>query len=68
MKKGVSFVWDNACKNAFEDIKEYLTHPPILGAPVSRKLFQYMFERWIIPWVLYSLKTMIKTMNMQSTI
>jgi len=25
MKKGVSFVWDDACQNAFEDIKTYLT-------------------------------------------
>jgi len=26
MKKGVSFIWDNACQKAFEEIKKYLTH------------------------------------------
>jgi len=28
MKKGVSFVWDETCLKAFEDIKEYLIKPP----------------------------------------
>jgi len=27
MKKGVSFIWDSACQQAFEEIKEYLKHP-----------------------------------------
>jgi len=35
MKKDVSFVWDKACQKAFEDIKEYLTKPPVLVAPTS---------------------------------
>jgi len=39
MKKGVSFIWDNTCQEAFEEIKEYLTHPLVLVAPVSGKLF-----------------------------
>jgi len=39
MKKGVSFIWNNACQEAFEEIKEYLTHPPVLVAPVSGKPF-----------------------------
>jgi len=39
MKKGVSFVWDEVCQKAFEDIKEYLTRPPVLVAPVLRKSF-----------------------------
>ena len=34
MKKGVSFVWDEACQKAFEDIKEYITKPPVLVAPI----------------------------------
>ncbi|XP_070667560.1 uncharacterized mitochondrial protein AtMg00860-like [Malus domestica] len=38
MKKDVSFVWDNACNNAFESIKKYLSSPPVLGAPVPGKL------------------------------
>ena len=37
MKKGVSFIWDNTCQEAFEEIKKYLTHPPILVALVSEK-------------------------------
>jgi len=37
MKKGVSFVWDDACQKAFEDIKEYLTKPPVLVSPISEK-------------------------------
>jgi len=39
MKKGVSFIWDDACQQAFEEIKRYLTQPPVLTAPVSRKSF-----------------------------
>jgi len=39
MKKGVFFVWDKACQKAFEDIKEYLTKPPVLMAPTLGKLF-----------------------------
>jgi len=35
MKKGVSFVWNKACQEAFEDIKKYLTKPPVLVAPTS---------------------------------
>jgi len=27
MKKRVSFIWENACQEAFEEIKEYLVHP-----------------------------------------
>ena len=39
MKKGVSFEWDKACQEAFEDIKRYLTKPPVLVAPTSGKSF-----------------------------
>ena len=39
MKKRVSFVWDNACQQAFKEIREYLTHPPVLVAPASEKTF-----------------------------
>ena len=38
MKKGASFIWDQACQEAYEDIKRYLTKPPIL-APTSGKPF-----------------------------
>ena len=39
MKKGVSFVWDDACQKAFEDIKAYLTKPLVLASPVAGKPF-----------------------------
>jgi len=39
MKKGVSFIWDDACQQAFEEIKRYLTHSPVLIASVSGKPF-----------------------------
>jgi hypothetical protein len=37
MKKGVPFEWDQACQNALEDIKKYLTNPPVLCAPIKGK-------------------------------
>lgn len=37
MKKDVPFVWDQACQNAFEEIKQYLLRPPILMAPITGK-------------------------------
>src|SRR3954464_14367630 len=39
MKKGVSFVWDQQCQEAFDEIKRYLTSPPVLIASVARKPF-----------------------------
>ena len=39
MKKGVSFIWDDACQQAFDEIKQYLTQPPVLAALVSGKPF-----------------------------
>src|SRR3954464_7137001 len=39
MKKGVSFVWDQQCQEAFDEIKQYLTSPPVLVAPVAGKPF-----------------------------
>jgi hypothetical protein len=35
MKKGVPFQWDQACQNVFEDIKQYLTNPHVLCAPIK---------------------------------
>ncbi|KAI5342013.1 hypothetical protein L3X38_009888 [Prunus dulcis] len=37
MKKDVPFVWDEACHNAFESIKKYLSSSPLLGAPIPGK-------------------------------
>ncbi|GLU16821.1 hypothetical protein SLE2022_332350 [Rubroshorea leprosula] len=43
MKKDAPFVWDETCQNAFESIKEYLLHPPILVAPIlGRPLILYI--------------------------
>jgi len=39
IKKGVSFIWGDACQQAFEEIKRYLMQPPVLIAPVSGKPF-----------------------------
>ncbi|XP_062099929.1 uncharacterized protein LOC133805791 [Humulus lupulus] len=37
MQKNVPFIWDEACQNAFEGIKKYLLHPPVLRAPILGK-------------------------------
>ncbi|XP_019181979.1 PREDICTED: uncharacterized protein LOC109177133 [Ipomoea nil] len=43
MKKGIPFIWDEACKNTFESIKSYLMKPPVLTAPVhGRPLILYI--------------------------
>src|SRR3954467_1254519 len=39
MKKGVSFVWDQQCQEAFDEIKRYLTSLPVLVALVAGKPF-----------------------------
>ena len=39
MKKGVDFVWDKECDEAFKDIKRCLTNPRVLAAPRSNKPF-----------------------------
>src|SRR3954465_15919130 len=39
MKKGVSFVWDQQCQEAFDEIKHYLTSPPVLLATVAGEPF-----------------------------
>jgi len=39
MKNGVSFIWDDTCQKAFDDIKKYLTRPSVLAYPISKKLF-----------------------------
>jgi len=39
IKNGVSLVWDDTCQKVFEDIKEYLTKPPVLASPILGKSF-----------------------------
>ncbi|XP_020695374.2 uncharacterized protein LOC110108880, partial [Dendrobium catenatum] len=36
-KKDTKFVWDEKCQNAFDDIKQYLSNPPVLAALISGK-------------------------------
>ena len=38
-RKGVTFVWDQACQDAFDEIKHYLTTPPVLVPPTQGKPF-----------------------------
>ncbi|KAI4372892.1 hypothetical protein MLD38_011074 [Melastoma candidum] len=37
MKKGTPFEWDEACENAFNSIKAYLSKPPVLNAPIQER-------------------------------
>ncbi|XP_020254032.1 uncharacterized protein LOC109831104 [Asparagus officinalis] len=39
MKKGISFIWDEAFQKAFKEIKQYLSNLPILVAPKLGKSF-----------------------------
>ncbi|PKU85203.1 putative mitochondrial protein [Dendrobium catenatum] len=36
-KKDTKFVWDEKCQNAFDNIKQYLSNPPVLAAPFPGK-------------------------------
>jgi len=35
LKKVTPFIWDQACQNAFESIKQCLTRPHVLVAPIQ---------------------------------
>ena len=37
-KKGAPFEWDELYHMTFEKIKNYLSYPPVLGAPIPRNL------------------------------
>jgi len=37
IKKGAPFEWDESCRVVFRKIKEYLSHPPVLGASIPGK-------------------------------
>lgn len=39
MKKVISFVWDQACQESFEEIKCYIKSPYVLESPTSGKSF-----------------------------
>ncbi|KAG9458349.1 hypothetical protein H6P81_002857 [Aristolochia fimbriata] len=38
LKKDTPFEWDKSCQNAFNNIKAYLTKPPVLVAPIVDRL------------------------------
>ncbi|KAG9442692.1 hypothetical protein H6P81_018546 [Aristolochia fimbriata] len=43
LKKDIPFEWDDSCRNAFNNIKAYLTKPPVLVAPIiDRPLLLYI--------------------------
>ena len=44
MKKSVSFVWDKASQEAFEEIKRYLTKPPVLVTLTSGEPFLFYMK------------------------
>ncbi|KAI3446917.1 hypothetical protein Pfo_003582 [Paulownia fortunei] len=47
MKQGISFEWDESCRNAFKSIKAYLMKPPVLAAPVpGRPLILYIAAQY----------------------
>ena len=60
MKKGVDFVWDAECEVAFQDIKSYLTKPPVLVAPTTGKPFILYTRALTILWELYLHKKMME--------
>jgi len=37
MRKDTVFEWDQACQNAFDNIKKYLLNPLVLSAPTAKK-------------------------------
>lgn len=53
MKNGISFILDDARLQAFDEIKVYLTKPPVLVAPELSRSFLIYVISWIILSVLY---------------
>jgi hypothetical protein len=53
MKKGALFQWDQACQNALDDIKKYLTNPPILCVPLKGCPL-ILYTATLCPLILYT--------------
>jgi len=45
IKKEVVFKWDTRCQEAFEKIKEYLLHPPVL-TPYRHRVLLWIYVSW----------------------
>jgi len=68
MKKGVSFVWEDPCQNAFENIKEYIIKPSVMVVSISGKLFLLYVRVLDHSLVLCSHRRMMKVTSKPSTI
>jgi hypothetical protein len=40
LKKGMKFVWSEACEKAFHTLRQHLTSPPVLVQPDNSKPFE----------------------------
>jgi hypothetical protein len=44
LKKGVKFVWREACEKAFHTLRQHLTSAPVLVQPDNSKPFEVFFD------------------------
>jgi hypothetical protein len=40
LRKGIKFVWDEKCENAFQTLKQHLTLAPVLAQPDNSKPYE----------------------------
>src|SRR5436190_22837401 len=67
MRKGVTFVWDQACQDVFDEIKHYPTTPPVLVPPTQGNPSSSMCDQWSIHWELFLPRKVTKVTNKPST-
>ncbi|KAG9450353.1 hypothetical protein H6P81_010318 [Aristolochia fimbriata] len=63
MKKDTPFEWDESCRRAFQNIKDYLMKPPVLMARRRESLFSYTSRLKKNLWAPSSPKKMTKGKN-----
>jgi hypothetical protein len=44
LKKGVNFVWSEACEKAFHTLRQHLTSAPVLVQPDNSKPFEVFWD------------------------
>jgi hypothetical protein len=44
LKKGVSFVWNQKCEDAFHTLRQHLTTAPMLAHPDNNKSFDVYYD------------------------